>query len=61
MKKIKCTCGWTGSKYEVLVNMFGYTCPKCDAVIPDDSVLTDKDKKELQADLAKVSISTPLK
>lgn len=50
MKIVKCKCGWKGNKYHVLVGIVGYTCPKCDSVIPDEDV-TGK---------SKVSNSTPL-
>ena len=60
MKKIKCGCGWSGNKYEVLVSVLGFACPNCEALIPDNLVLTNKDKAKLKNFPSKVSKSTVL-
>lgn len=27
---IKCNCGWCGGKFEIIIGLNGYFCPKCE-------------------------------
>lgn len=46
MEKVKCKCGWSGTKYHVLVSYEGLKCPKCEQIIADEAIPEEENDKD---------------